>query len=420
MSNFRLFSTSGDALALALRIADEGNSVDFWVKHANAKASYKNILQQTNDWRRNLKKDTICIFDMVSLGSIADRLKKSSHLVYGGGKLNDRLELDREFGMKLAQISGIKVPEYKVFRVFSKAKTFVTKSDKVWVFKPMNNASPAFTYVATDKDDMIEMLGYFEKTWKGKVEFLLQEKIEGVEISTEQFYVDGVPVKGSLNSTLEAKKFMEGDKGPNTGCQGSVVRFWKKADPKIYRLGLKKVESFLKRFKYNAPLDCNMIVNEKDKLPYFLEWTSRFGYSALYALAEGLNKSLGDFIAELASGEAGILQPSYDWLGAVRVTIPPYPNDDGVEKSAGRPLRGIENLDHIWLLDVLYRDGHILSAGVDGVICEVTGIAPTLDELGKSIYGDINKLKIPDMQFRSDIIKDAKKRIKKLRDLKYF
>jgi len=74
---FRLFSVSGDALALALRIADEGNSIDFWIKSVKARASYKNILPQITDWRRGLKKDTICLFDMVRLGSIAEQLKKA-------------------------------------------------------------------------------------------------------------------------------------------------------------------------------------------------------------------------------------------------------------------------------------------------------------------------------------------------------
>lgn len=417
---FRLISKSGDSLALMLRIADEGQTVDFWVKNAKAKASFKGILAQTSDWRYSLKKDTTILFDMVSQGGIAEQLKKAGFKVYGAGKLNDRLELDREFGMRLAEISGLKVPEYKTFKSFSKAIDFVTKSSKIWVFKPTDNASPAYTYVSTDKDDLIEMLSYFQKIWKGKVEFILQEKIEGVELSCECFYVNGKPVLNSLNSTLETKKFMDGDNGPNTGCASSVVRFWKKADPKIYRLTLKRVEPFLKRFKYNAPLDCAVIVNEKDKLPYFLEWTSRIGYSGVYALCEGLNMEVGKFFSDMASGQIPDIKPSYDWLGAVRVSIPPYPNEQGVEKSAGKPIRGIDSLDNIWLLDAKFENDSLLTAGVDGVVAEVSGSGKTLDELGKTIYGRIAKLKIPDMQFRTDIIENTKERLAKLKEWKFF
>lgn len=422
MAHFRLFSVSGDGLALALRIADEGNSVDFWVKKAKAKPSYKGILPQVSDWRRGLTQDTICIFDMCTLGNIAEQLKKAGFKVYGAGKLNDALELNREFGLKIAEISGLKVPAWHKFTSFAKGIEFVTKKGGAWVFKPLDNKSPELTYVSSDVDDMLEMLTYFKKIWTGKAEFILQERIDGksVEISTECFYVNGEPVPNSLNSTLETKKFLNDDKGPNTGCQSSVVWFWKQNNPKIYRLGLKKIEPFLKRSKYNAPLDVNMMISEKDNLPYFLEWTTRFGYSAIYALCEGLNMEVGKFISEMASGQMPKLRPSYDWLGAVRMTIPPFPNDDCVHKSANKPIRGIDSLDHVWLLDAKFESGSLLSAGVDGVIAEVTGRAKTLNELEKDLYNRIDKLKIPDMQYRTDIIADAKKRLARLRERKYF
>lgn len=419
MAKFRLISKSGDGLALALRIAEEGNGVDFWVKSATAKASYKGILPQVSDWRCGLKKDMILLFDMVGLSSVYEQLKKNDYKVYGAGKLNDTLELNREWAMKLAQISGLKVPEYKTFTSFDKAIKFVSSSNKVWVFKPTNNASPAYTYVSFDKTDMSEMLACFKKIWKGKVEFVLQEKIEGTEISTECWYVNGELVPNSLNSTLETKKFLNDDLGTNTGCASSVVRFWKKTDPKIYRLTLKKLEPFLKRFKFNSPLDANCIISEKDKMPYFLEFSARTGYNAVYALCEGLNIEVGKFVSDLASGQIPVLKPSYDWLGAVRLSVPPYPNEQGVEKSANRPVRGIEDLEHIWLLDVKYEREQLLTAGVDGVVAEVSGQAKTVNELEKVIYNRISKIKIADLQFRTDCIENAKKRIEKLRQWRY-
>jgi len=263
------------------------------------------------------------------------------------------------------------------------------------------------------------MLDYFEDVMKGK-EFILQEKIEGVEISVEGFYVDGKLVQGTLNSTLEAKKFLEGDKGENTGCAGSAVRIWKEKQPKIYRLTLKKLEPFLERFGYAGALDVNCIVSEKDKMPYFIELTTRFGYNSVYALAEGLNEPIGEFISKMALRRpVAAVQRSYDWLGAVRVSIPPYPSELGTAKSAGRPIRGVDSLEHIWLLDAMLKNDKILTAGVDGVICEVTGKGKNMNALAQVIYARIDKLKIPDKQFRSDIFDVAEERITKLRQWKY-
>jgi phosphoribosylamine--glycine ligase len=417
---FRLLSKYGDGLGLAHRIHEEGHKVDFWVKKADAKPSFKGILPQREAWNLSLTKDTFIFFDMVGMGPLAESLKKAGFDIYGGGKLNDTLELNREFGLKAAKTYGLKVPKYKAFKSFAKAIEFVAENGGAWVFKPENNQLPVYTYVSTDTEDMLEMLGYFKKMWQGKVDFVLQEKIDGIEISVEGFYLDGELVPNSLNSTLESKRFMEGNKGENTGCQGSLVWFWKKKEPKIYRLSLKRIEPFLRRFKYSGPLDCNCIVSGRDQMPYFLEWTARFGYSAIYALAEGLNVSVSDFIGDLAAGEVPSLKPSYDWLGAVRVSIPPYPHDKGLEKSANKPIRGVDSFDHTWLLDAKRSDDKLLTAGVDGVVCEVTGRHKELGALEKELYARIDKLKIPDKQYRSDIIAEGERRLNKLREWRYF
>ena len=414
MSKFRLISKHGDALALLGRLADEGNGVSFWIKDKKAKPSYKGILPQVDNWNGNLTKDTIVLFDMVGLGSIADNLKKNGFKVFGGGKLNDSLELNREFGMKIAKSSGLKVPKWERFDSFNKAQKFVKNGR--WVFKPQNNQSPAFTYVSSDAEDMVEMLSYFEDIWTGKVDFIIQEKIDGVEVSIECFYKDGKPISNTLNTTLECKRFLEGDRGSNTGCMGSVVRFWKKPNPKLYKLTLQKVEPFLRRFKYSGPLDCNCIISENDRMPYFLEWTARFGYNAIHALCEGLNQDVGSFIGGILNG-GNLSKPSYDWLAAVRVSIPPYPQDG--DKSANKPIRGIDDMEHTWLLDAKYEKGRLLTAGVDGVVAEVTGRNETLSGLASGIYGIIDKMKIPDKQYRADIISNAEKRINILKEWKY-
>jgi len=418
---FRLISKNGDGLALAYRIDEEGHKVDYWVKMAQAKEGYRGILPQREHWNNRLGLDTVCIFDMVGFGGIADNLKGGKFHVYGGGKLNDALELNREFAMKTAKSYGLKVPKYEQFKSFKKAKDFVSENGGRWVFKPENNQTPAFTYLSTDTEDMVEMLDYFEGIWENKVDFLLQEYVTGVELSVEGWYKNGLLIPGSLNSTLEQKRFLEDDRGAQTGCMGSVVRFWREKQPKIYRLTLKKLESFLRRFKYSGALDCNTIISEKEQLPYFLEFTARFGYNALYAACEGLRGKISTLMADLANpDDAGpVMRASGEWLGAVRVSIPPYPQEQGALKSANKPVRGVDDLAHTWLLDVKYEKGRMLSAGVDGVICEITGRNKTLDGLEKDIYDRIGRLKIPDMQFRGDIISKARRKIRKLQQWRY-
>ena len=398
---FRLISKHADGIGLLYRLYQEGHDVDFWVQEKRAKSTYKGILPQVQTYSTGLKKSDIVFFDMVGLGFLADRLKKSGFAVYGGGRLNDKLELNRLFGIQTAEEARIKVPEYKVFESGEKAIGFVKGSKKTWCFKPLNNKSPMDTYISEDPEDMVGWLEYS----KPKDKFILQEKVEGTEISTEAWYVNGELVPNSVNSTIETKRFMDGDKGPNTGCMTSVVKFYK-GKPKIYFQTLAKLEKFLRQKRYSGPLDVNCIMTKEG--PNFLEFTPRFGYNAVYAALPEFGE-WGGFLSKLAQGKIPRIKPSKQYYGAIRISVPPYPNDVDASKTAGMSIRGIDSLKDIFLLDAKY-DSRFITAGVDGVVCEVTAKAENLDDLEKQIYAKVDKLKIPNKMYRSDGIKIAQKR----------
>ncbi len=410
---FRLLSKHADGIGLLYRLWQEGHDVSFWVQERKAKTTYQNILPQVQSYSERLKKSEIVFFDMVGLGFLADRLKKSGIAVYGGGRLNDKLELDREFGIKTAQAARIKVPEYQAFNSWEKAIALVKNNKKRWVFKPNNNKSPCTTHVSDDAEEMVGMLQYYKTLWP-KLEFILQLYVEGVEVSTEAWFVNGELVPNSINSTIETKRFMDGDKGPNCGCMTSVVWFYK-GKPKIYFHTLGKLEKFLKTKRYSGPLDMNCIFTKDG--PYFIELTTRFGYNAIYAALQQLPE-FGSFLADLAKGKIPKIKPSTDYSAAVRVSIPPYPQDIDASKTAGLPIRGIDSLSDVFLLDAQYTD-RIVTAGVDGAVCEVTAKAAELDELEKDVYGKVDKIKIPDKQYRSDGIKVAIERIERLKEMRW-
>lgn len=405
---FRLLSKHADGIGLLYRLWQEGNDVCFWVQEKRAKPTYENILPQVKSYAENLRKNDIVLFDMVGLGFIAERLKKAGVPIYGAGRLNDKLELDRSFGMKVAKAARLKVPQFESFSSWDKAIDFVKNNKKKWVFKPADNKSPMFTYVS-EGEEIVDMLGYFRSLWPN-ADFILQEKIDGTEISTEAWYVNGELVPNSINSTIETKRLMDGDKGPQTGCMTSVVWFYK-GKPKIYFHTLGKLEKFLKRNRYSGPLDMNCIFMEDG--PYFLELTSRFGYNAIYAALNHLPE-LSPLLADLARGKPPKIKPLTGYSAAIRISIPPYPQDVDASKTAGRPIRGIDSLKNVFLLDAKFTD-RLVTAGVDGVVCEVTAYNDELDALESEIYQKVEQIKIPDKQFRSDGIQVAKNRIEALK-----
>src|SRR5579863_6204290 len=172
--------------------------------------------------------------------------------------------------------AGINVPPYTRFDNPSEAKSFIKKEDKRYVFKPFTQGGQtqdtATTYAAKNAEDMIKVI---DPLWDAAkhAPFILQEFIEGTEIGTEAFF-NGTDFF-LLTGTLEEKKFMNDNKGPNTGCSGNLI-FTMKPDAKIFRDGLKKAIPLLQSVGFRGILDLNTIVTE-DKI-YGLEWTPRLGY----------------------------------------------------------------------------------------------------------------------------------------------
>lgn len=410
MSKFRLIGTHGESVGLALRLMQEGHDVSWYMKDTTGENLYQGVVPRVKTPFENVNKDTIVIFDTVSFGKQADNLSRSGYKVYGGSKIADDLELDRSFGIPVAVDSGIAVPRWEEFQDFEKAKEFVKELNSPCVFKPEHNKEGIQTYVSTSPEDMTEMLDYFSENWKGGVDFILQEVIEGTEVSSEVWVVDGIIVPNSYNNTWETKRLMNDNLGPNTGCMSSTVKF--NGSPWLYNETFKKLRPWLKSIKYNGCLDINCIVDNSGR-PYFLEWTARFGYSAIYAFIQGLNMELGEFLTTLANREIPEINPIEGYCGALRVCIPPYPAED-CKESEGQPVRGIEDEPMIFPLDIKREDKRLLSAGYDGIICEVTGIGDTVEELWDYIYSVSDSLQIPNKMYRTDAMENAKERIEEL------
>ena len=419
MMKFLFYSKTGDSLPLALRCFIEGNDVILYLKEE--KQGYEGLLPKTDNWRKYISQDRVVVFDMVRNGVLADYLRRLKYPVFGAGKLCDNLELDRVYGTKVMQAVGIKTPETWQFNSFEKAKDFVKGKKELFVFKPSDNKAPAYTYSATSSEDMIGMLDYFKGIWKGKVNFELQRYINGIEISIEGWWT-GENFAG-LNSTFEDKKFLTGDLGCNVGSSSSVVFAYRDKSPRLYQLTLKKMELFLKKMDYPpCPLDINCIISEKDHTAYGLEFSARMGYNAIFALSELLKEDIGKVLSDFTMGQGDLNLNSEAFSGALRVSIPPYPASEEKEviKIKGIPIGiDLENR-HIHPLDVLFdKEDNLVCAGSDGIICEVSGKAKTIDGLARDIYNIADTLEIPNKQYRTDLGIRARKDLVTLKEWRY-
>jgi len=409
-----------------LRLLAEGHDVDYFL----SKDDYEDVLgglipppkKLSLDHRRTVqgygypsyKGYDLSLFDLTGRARQADASKNDAPTI-GDGSFEHMLEDDREQGIKCMEACGIKVPPYKYFSTPAEAKAFIAKEDKRYVYKPFTVGSDsqdvATTYVAKDAEDMLKGIDHLWEISK-RAPFILQEFIAGTEASVAGFF-NGKDFY-MLSCTLEEKKFMNDNKGPNTGCSGNLV-FAISDECKLYTEGLKKCIPMLQSVNFTGMIDLNTIVT-MDKA-YGLEWTPRFGYLADATIATMYGSGYGELLRRTAAMEVPEIKWEAPFGVSVTLTIPPYPTEIRIPKAKDVSIEGInpedvEQLCNIYLYDVkLGKDKKsCITSGNYGFICAPTGTGESIEVATKNCEKLIKQIQIPNMQYRTDIEKSTVKR----------
>lgn len=404
MSKFLLMSGAGDGLGLALRLKQEGHNVAAWVRDFHAKKNYDGLLQKVKKWEEFLDRNTIVVFDSNGGGKTAERLRSRGNPVFAGSVFADQLELDRSIAFALMQEVGIKVPPSETFTDWGEAKKYMRGHDKRVAFKPSGElAVDLHSYLSKDPEDMLEMLDWFQDQAKVKPEFELQDYVEGHAISTEGWF-NGKEFMSPFNHTFERKQLMNDDIGPSGGCSGNIMWHVLEGPNRVITEGISKFSPLLSEQGYIGPIDLNTIVN--DEGVWALEFTPRFGYDALPSFLETLNEPIGDLIERMARGTYPKEIKVKQGFGAgVRITIPPAPSEEH-PPAEGLPIRGFSRDDrpHLYFYDVMFNEkNRLVNTSAYGNIVVCTSYGDTRHEAMSNVYKLVDKAKIPNMQYRTDL-----------------
>jgi phosphoribosylamine--glycine ligase len=224
----------------------------------------------------------------------------------------------------------------------------------------------------------------------------------GVEVAVGAFF-NGSRFVTPININFEHKKMFPGNLGPSTGEMGTAM-FWTEPN-RLFFQTLAKMETVLAKERFVGYVDLNCIVNGNGIYP--LEFTSRFGYPTIFIQQEGMTTPIGQFLAELASGEEAKLKVKSGYQVGVRVIVPPYPFDDpgtfdSLSKEAviyfKRP-----STDGIHIEDAKLVNGQWLVAGTSGVVLTVVGCGTTMKDAQRQAYARVKNILIPNMYYRDDI-----------------
>jgi len=406
---FLLWSLHGDALGLADKLQAGGHKVQVYIDHEEFRDQYTGILSKVKAYEDGLSPDTIVLFDMVENGELAEDLR-DKYPVFGASKFQDKLELDRSFGLRTMRRVGINVGETHEFHTLEECRKALKELKGRWVLKPLGNEDTSFTYVSPSKDHMTMYLEYLldQKQLPARTPCLLQEAFEGPEISTEMWFSKGRPIPPLSTHTFERKKMMNDDLGPSIGCASSIV--FKAQDTRILnKLFTPRLLRILEENQYSGPLDINSIIVNGE--PRGLEFTARLGYNAIYAFLELLEGDPATLFEAVANGRIPKAKLNDNFAYCVRVSIPPYPLHVAdkeakakiYEESAGIPVGVIPDFEHCWLLDV-QRDKNydLVTAGSDGVVMEVSDKGKTIEEARDKVDKHLKKLTLANRQYRTD------------------
>jgi hypothetical protein len=232
------------------------------------------------------------------------------------------LEDDRVATMQVFERAKIPVPRWEYAETYEelirkvenfRGEKIVVKGDK---------KIPSWGTLSGERDRILETLQRNEEIWGEEKNWIIQEFVEGYEISCEVYISRGMPCVELTNFTIETKNLYAGNLGVRTGGETNLVIPW-------FGTGFqqKLLETNLRLMSVvpvqNTIYDINYII--RGERMYALEITPRIGYPGTITFAHILynnNLYYDDVIEGLFRDE----KFEVNGFGfGIKLTLPPYP-----------------------------------------------------------------------------------------------
>ena len=415
-----LIDTFGEngMLDLAMRAQDDGHEVVWHFRKTDRTKNYgKGLVRTTEDWRAFKR-----WADLVVLGDNTKHLREidfwraaGAPPIVGGSVESAEWELDRKTGQEVFKKAGIAVPPFREFSDYDAAIAYVKREGRAFVSKPSyDEHDKSLSYVYKRPADLIYMLERWKRAQKLKGAFVLQEKISGCEMAVGGWFgPHGFNVGWCEN--WEFKSLMAGDKGPNVGEMGTVLRFVSRS--KLAAKVLAPLEDRLRRMKYVGYVDVNCIIDEHGD-PWPLEFTMRMGWPTFniqQALVQGDHI---EWLEALANGRDSKPFSLNSLAVGVVMALPEFPYEKTpLEKVTGIPILGLAKSlrPHVHLCEAMQGSApqDTPEGGVETKPCLVTagdyvlvasGVGDSVRSARTKAYRVLDKIRIPASPFyRTDI-----------------
>lgn len=418
------FGTDG-MLDFCMRCQDDGHEVRWFFRRDDRNAQVgKGLVTVVNDWRDWMRwADIVVLADNTHYLREIDAWRKSRGVpVIGATAEAAAWELDRKTGQEIFKKAKIDVPDYREFNDYDQAIAYVKREMRPFVSKPSyDETDKSLSYVGKSPADLIYMLTRWKKQQKLKGAFILQEKVNGCEMAVGGWFGPGGFNEGWCEN-FEFKSLMAGDRGPNVGEMGTVVRYVRQS--RLADKVLKPLESHLERIGYCGYVDVNCIIDEHGD-PWPLEFTMRMGWPTFNIQQALLKGDHAEWLADLCDG-----RDSRPWrLGplstGVVMALPEFPyGKTAITNMVGAPIQGVTPRLREQLHPCAVMQGQA-PAEVDGKIVDqpcwltagdyvlvASGVGESVQTARAAAHRVLEKVKVPASPFwRPDIGQRLKKQL---------
>lgn len=408
-----ILDCDGVGLAFAMRCNDAGHQTQLWIPKGKNDWIGQGLVDRPADWRGPIEhSDLIVLTDNCKLRKELKPYFAAGYPIFGANDLGAELELDRQCGQHCMEQYGILTLPCEEFTDLDKAISFVEKTGKAYACKPWGGESDkALSFVADSPEDLIFTLRRWKREGK-KGNFVLQEKVEGIEMGVGGWFGPGGWSQW-IEENWEEKKLMNDGYGQNTGEMGTTLRYTR--DSKLFRETLEPLTPYLEEIGYVGNVDSNCIIDDQGQA-WPLELTMRLGWPAFnicMALHQG---DPANWMRGLLEGR-DTLQVQEGVAVGVVLAHGDFPwSDQSKEETSGYPLRGITqfNLPHLAMQSVMWGEAPVklgskirqentfVTAG--DYILVATGVGWSVSGARSAAYDVAKAVKLPsNKMMRTDI-----------------
>lgn len=352
--------------------------------------------------------------DPLVLGMV-DELNKNGIRAFGPNKKAAQIEGSKIFAKNLMEKYGIKTADYMVFDDCKKAIDYLYSYEKYPVVIKADGLALGKGVIIADNFNMArETVNSIMKNNifgdSGK-KIVIEEFLRGVEVSVLTF-TDGKTIKPMVSS-MDHKKILEDDKGPNTGGMGVIA-------PNPYyndSIAQKCVKDIFEKtiyalnkegIKFKGVLYFGLMITNDDV--YVIEYNCRFGDPETQVCLSLLKNDLLEVIDSIIDENLGNIDINIDNKSAICLIAASGGYPGSYEK--GKIINGLNDYGQIDNC-VVYHAGTINDNGLyrtnGGRVLGLTVISDTIKNARDKAYNLIKKINFEGMYYRKDIGKTALK-----------